>query len=549
MAYSDIQRLRQQQIFQPIQDMSQMGMDYGMGMGGGMNYAPSPIPAMPPSLEDYGPPKPSPLEQIGQQPSTGPASPNVGVAPTQIDPTKTPVGASPLANQGQSIEDYIAAINKGYTPEFTDRDRLRRLMDTVPERQPPSLARALVAGGLSIKAEDPIKTSEAVMQAPYLRDMASWTAKAEPFYKTAQLENQQNINERTLMANAVTAKTSADRLAEQARQADLKNEQALGRNRINMIKAQMGQGWKMDARNGTTVKAINSATGEVKDTGIPTRWMDEADKIDAEGEWNVRAAEARGAAAVRTAQAGAVAGNRDIVVINGETYQRNPDRSLTPVEGAPSGMPTRLGTPPRATGAKTSTLESNRVINKNLKDAWQSDPTTKEFIKETKEGELYDFQPRPVLGANKKWYGGGQITQEDVDRYDEFRKSMDPSYVPPKTGGIGPGATKEKPPTQGLGPTPAATEKWTPRGDYVPKPVPKGKEETLSGVVSDITGAMTAKPAHGDPGVYARQGTPQAPPTPPGRIAVYDAQGNLKGHIPDTPEQRAAAAAQGLNPR
>jgi hypothetical protein len=212
---------------------------------------------------------------------------------------------------------------------------------------------------------------------------------------------------------------------------------------------------------------------------------------------------------VQTAQAGAQAAGRDLVVIDGTTYQRNADGSFTPAAGLPSGTPTRPGTPARTTGTgapKTNTLEANRVKNERLGQAYQTDPVNKEYIKKISEGK-YDFRERPVLGAtnpnttNMLGFGGTKYTQDDLDNYDNFRKEIDPNYVPPKTSGIGPAGTTKTAPEgasakPGLGPTSTpAARTTTPPATTTPRAgaVVSAEDKTRADIRAKIANANQNK--------------------------------------------------------
>lgn len=460
MAIGDIQRLRQQYVFNPTEDISGGGMGYDpvmdYGDGGGYDEYGGGGSVTDTSQSPYDrPPVSMPAEASSGQAGMG--------APPPVAPPKPP-----SYDPNASINATMDAINRVYTPETVDRDRLRALMDAAPERKAPSFGRAMVAAGLSLKAADPLATSEKVLYAPFYRQQADWKEKADPFYKTAELENRANINERTLAGNVVTGVTAAERLAEQARQADQKNEATVQRNKINMIKANMGQGWKVIAHDTTTVKLWNSATGEYKDTGISTRWMNEEDKVDAEGEWSVKAAQARGEAGVKIAQAGAVAEGKGYVVgPDNRLYEPDPNNPgyVRPVQGMSGGKgpPTRLGPPARV--AAPNTLETRRQINDQLKSDYQTSPDAKKFIKRKSDG-TYDFADRPVVGPASGWgpWGKDAVTPEQVEQYDQYRSSVDPSYKPPvtKPGGVGGsmGSGKEEPPkAQGVAPS-GSTVPW-----------------------------------------------------------------------------------------
>src|SRR5512145_2363972 len=99
--------------------------------------------------------------------------------------------------------DLIGMVNKIYSPETTSRDKYNQLLGSFPERNQPSWARKLVAGGMGLDARrrqggDPLATMETAMYAPYMRDVSAWKEQVEPTYKAAELENRANINERTL---------------------------------------------------------------------------------------------------------------------------------------------------------------------------------------------------------------------------------------------------------------------------------------------------------------------------------------------------------------
>ena len=221
MAYG-IRDIRKNSIFDQYgQGMDDMSMDYGSD-----SYGIRPLP--PPEPYEVTPPK----ELFGREPVPSMYGPGETIAP-QASSGQAGMGAP----RTYDYRDTLGLIDKTFTPDFTDRDRLRKLMDAAPEREAPSFARALVAGALSQKAADPVATSEAVMYAPHRRNMADWTAKADPFYKTAELENRQNINERTLTSNVINADTQARRIEENARQADQKQEVARTRAEADMIRA------------------------------------------------------------------------------------------------------------------------------------------------------------------------------------------------------------------------------------------------------------------------------------------------------------------------
>jgi hypothetical protein len=224
MAY-DIGRLRQQNLMG--------GYDQLTPGGGGGNY-------MDEGSNPTSPYTPGPgLEQVGAQQDANNNGTVLGPdgQPLQQDsviqtPTVTPVGAPKVDPNARSFKQTLDEMNAGYTPEYTARDRNSAFLDAPPTRNDPGWGRTLVAAGMSIKANDPIKTAESVMYAPYMRDVEDWKTKADPYYKAAELENRQNINERTIVSNAATAYGTAERNRIAQENNDARNENVRQRNII-----------------------------------------------------------------------------------------------------------------------------------------------------------------------------------------------------------------------------------------------------------------------------------------------------------------------------
>lgn len=432
MAY-DIGRLRQQNLMGGYDQLTP-------GASGGMNY-------MDEGSNPTSPYTPGPgLEAVGAQQDSnailGPDGQPLQQESAIQTPTVTQIGAPRVDPNSRTFQQTLDEMNAGYTPDYTSRDRNNALLDAPPVRGNPGWGRTLVAAGMSVKAQDPIKTAETVMYAPYYRDVEDWKTKADPYYKAAELENRQNINERTIVSNAATAYAAA----EKARIAEQNN---IEKNRINEVRAkayawkQMHPDWDWDTTGPTYV--LKGPNGEIKDTGIKTGEMSAEDLQLLKNKGSIAAARARGEAAVGVAQAGAIAGNRDVLVIGGVPHQRNADGSLTPIEGGEAGGAYRPGTgPPRASGtgaggSSTNRLEARRQINDRLQETYETDPTNRDYVKKTGEGK-FQFAERPVVGktvGSTFGFGGRKITEQDVQAYDDYRSSVDPSYKPP-TKGLGP---------------------------------------------------------------------------------------------------------------
>jgi len=440
-------------------------------------------PFQPQMPQDYRSPPQEPVDYGGSS-SASRAAFNFApqTPPRQATPPPVPDGVTPRA-------DWQSIWNS-YTPETRANDRLNKLLDETPDKNNyrPGIARSIVAAGMGMGKDDAQKTMESVMYAPYIRDMASWKEKTTPFQAAASGETTANVNERNARANMSTAAYNADRLASQDA---IQNE----KNRIADVRAkayawkQMHPTWDWDTTGPTYV--LKGPNGEIQDTGIKTGQMGEEDLQLLKNKGSVDAGAARGAAAVQAAQAGAVANNRDLVVVDGQTYQRNPDRTLSPVEGAPSGQPSRIGTPSQnrqgsggtgAGGSAPNMLEFNRQKQGRLEQTYLSDPVGRQYVQKGNNG-LYEMTARPIVGEHhgigSLWGGGTVTTQAEVDAWDDLREYIDPNYkrptpVEPRTGGRGGG------PATGSQQQPQTVERPGIGPSTQPAPPKPTREETLS---------------------------------------------------------------------
>jgi hypothetical protein len=323
--------------------------------------------------------------------------------------------------------DQILRLMQQYTPETTDRDRLRALMDSAPKREEPGLLRRLSAFGMGVGAKDPFETHEKVMYAPYHREMADWTAKAEPYYKTAALENQANTQERTLTGNLLTADAAGKRVKQQQDEANQKFQLGIERNRIAQYKIDRPN-WIVDARNSPTVMMYDKTTKEVFNTGIPTRYMSEADKIEAETQGRIDVARERGAQSRQTNRERPPQPYTNTDPQGGNsTLVWDPDTGgFVPAPGVPAGSKlNRVGTPSNATTRTPSARDMAAAENKRLYDIFTSDSRYQKFFEEAPDGSLF-FGRRPDGG---NWETDAD--RADMALYDEVAKKVNPNYVSP----------------------------------------------------------------------------------------------------------------------
>jgi hypothetical protein len=152
-------------------------------------------------------------------------------------------------NPSPSYQDMVNQMGTFETPM---QDKYQGLLSARPEREQPGLMRALVASGMGLGEKSPgnaFKTQEEVMFAPYNREMADWTSQVEPAYKSAQLENTANANERAMRGTILTNKTNMDRYEDMNTQASRRNDITESRNRdlarIADRKNEIEAGWRL----------------------------------------------------------------------------------------------------------------------------------------------------------------------------------------------------------------------------------------------------------------------------------------------------------------
>ncbi len=459
---NDIRRLRQQSIMGGYDNLTpELNQDYMSMSAPSYESEDGPWNSAPPSYIDPRDQGNDPWYGGQSQPSAGPPAPITPPSVNTYDPDR--------ANK-----EMMSAIGKVFTPEHIDRDRLRSHMDAAPERERPSFARALVAGALSQKAQDPIATSEAVMYAPHRRNMADWTAKNEPFYKTAELENRENVNERTLAGNVVKSVSDDRRLEQQRIRDEGKQQVAEEKNRIGEIHARAAEAranrWetKIDgdhviatSPDGQTMRVIGSSRG-----------MSKEDEIKLRGAYSIGAAREYGSAAAARNEA---AGKETRVDSEGNTWilsTRSVPPTATRVEGLPSGTRPETG---RSGASGGGMLERERVEQDKLRDIKESNIDSSKYVK--KDGNKYSMVPRPKIREDSYWPGNQAVTQADVDAWDAVKREVDPSYVPPRPAvksGAAPAAPKESFPEININKPPAVSPQST-KG-LGPQNVPSGGE-------------------------------------------------------------------------
>ena len=325
-------------------------------------------------------------------------------APMQMDqgynPPSPPIMNQPVMDprqpnlSGPSYDELMSMVNKAYTPDTTARDRFNNLLNSFPERNEPSFARRLVAGGMGLDAraakQNPLATMEGVMYAPYMRDVSAWKEQAGPDYQALQAENAANVNERNLAANILNAKTQGDRWAAQANYQNERNriaeEKVSSQHEIGLIRANAykakneGATVKIDPGSGQVVATW--PTGKVEYLGKVPGSSTAAELADIRGSWAVEAAKTRGEATLGAAKIHAGA---------------------------------TLGAAGMRAGGKPMTAAERQARLREIYDT--SDANSQKFFNITPSGTV-SLKAKPTVGEKDE--DGNEYTYEDIQNYTDL---------------------------------------------------------------------------------------------------------------------------------
>lgn len=450
----------------PIEDLRSMSIMNGFGMGlpemdyGGMgaNVGPMPMSNTGSQYEDE-----EYIPQTQRPRQTPPAS------TTPIRPPAVP--SSPVPG-GMQSPDMAALMKQWYTPETQATDRFNRYLDTAPELNRPGIGRRIVASAAAL-GKGGIENADKILYSPYAHQMADWKAKGEPYYQAANLERQSNINERQLAGQMATQTINQQKV-------DISRDRA----EVYRFKAEHPN-LKGDV-TGPTLKVFDPSTGQWTDTGYPTGQMSEFDKVNLQGEWNVKAAQERGL----DTQALETLRQMGREKVGGQIYQdenkviweRRPDGTwIKNPQGAggPAGVIAKPGTAPTNRPASANEVRGDR--NNLMQEIYDQYPQYRKWMKppDSPNGrwELLEPPKKSII------FGTNAGDKAKMDEYNELKKLLYPSGTETKpsssfssviggsssVGGRGAGP----PPTStgGRGSMPPSTPSNTGRGAG-PGPIP-----------------------------------------------------------------------------
>lgn len=171
--------------------------------------------------------------------------------------------------------DIASKMKELYTPETENSNRLNALLSSYPQHEKASMLRKIgtaIIGGLGGS-----QAGNNFLNAPFNEKLEDWKNKVGPTERAANLERQGNVNERTMAYQTIAAE-----LRQQAQDAKDRNDAVNAK-----IRQQRADVYQMKATNpdlkfdttGSTIKVMDPNSGVIKDTGISTGNLTDADKL------------------------------------------------------------------------------------------------------------------------------------------------------------------------------------------------------------------------------------------------------------------------------
>lgn len=352
-----LEYLRQKNIFAPYGGIMGNDLPSQGGITGNM-FSNNMIDRFNPQLPPPATPLPQPID------ASGGGIPIGGIPPFDVsgmfggnqNPLDAQFGSSniqggiPIPQGGLQggPEDYDVAsrMRELYQPTSDATQRFEQLIGQYPQRENPSWLRRI--GAMLTSYSHGPAAGQAVFEKPEREKIEDWKNKIAPTQAAANLERQENVNARTLAYQTVS-----EELRNKAQEAREKNDERNANIRqqradIYGFKAQHPN-FKFVMTKGGNVQAMDPATGEAHDTGVPTGSLTELDKMNLQGDIRLEQIGATGAEARKTEetrQAGreTIAETRGWSVANIED-PNNPGRTMAVKINAITGevVPVKLG--------------------------------------------------------------------------------------------------------------------------------------------------------------------------------------------------------------
>lgn len=364
------------------------------------------------------PPQPgavsNPIELFGSGKS--PMDVNFGRGPLDINQYDIQ-----YAGQPQPPMDAAARMRELYNPTNDATKRFENLVNQYPQHKDPSWLRRIAS--MIVDYSKGPEHGRALYEQPEREAIQDWKNQLVPAQQAANLERYENVNQRTLAYNQISAE-----LREKAQQAKEKNDETNANIRqqradIYWFKAH-NPDMKIIIPKGGNVMAIDPRTGEAHDTGIPTGSLTEIDKLNLGQEQALERISATGAQTRATEQTKQTNRIGAIEARGEQTRQTQQTKGTSPTGVAKPMLPTQ-----------TRVDQFNRA-----REVMNTIPELAKWIKLGTPGSN-DFKVTPP--GEERWWGSSGPTKAQYDLinkiiYGSSQQAPTPAHTPttPGTGTI-----------------------------------------------------------------------------------------------------------------
>lgn len=272
-----------------------------------------------------------------------------GTLPQPIFPTPQipPMGGGPnpfgqenIPSPETGVYDIGKRMSEIYNPETRARDRMDEMLDSYPMRSNPSMLRKIAAGLVNWRQGPQAGQMVIDNAGGYREKLADWKNRIGPVEKAADNERQTNVNERTLAYQTVAAELRQQ--AQEAKEANDEKKLQIAQQRANVYEFKSkNPNMRLVFPKGGNIQAINPATGETTDTGIPTGSLSEMDRLNLQHENRTAEIDQRGDITSRQIGERGEVTSRHIAERGAESRETKATPSAKTGEGGKTELPTQ----------------------------------------------------------------------------------------------------------------------------------------------------------------------------------------------------------------
>lgn len=357
--------------------------------------------------------------------------------PTSIPIRPTTSSVSPLPIPTGSVTETLngndddfnaeAMYNKLYQPEHQNIDRLNQMIDQMPVRNKPGMLRKIF-GGIAQGLGGGPEGRDEILYRPYYNQLADWQQRLKPVEASANIERQNNANERAGVTSMINSELGIRRINRQM-EAD-KVRAAQGDRRLDQTDTRIGQSERRidqaDRRIDIAAEVAKGGVFKVDDAGNASIVYRDGTEAPVDASYLSYAEKER-----MKAQSA-----ENIARIRATTTAANQrDRVRTEVVDDPDNPGTKI-----AVIINQDTGEVRKAtITKNSGEKATVTPTSKETATET--GKDVINKANQIKNSNPKWSGwikidgnkvtittpgifGGGITRPTKAEYDQMYQAV-----------------------------------------------------------------------------------------------------------------------------